>query len=44
MGLITILSDARELSKGDKLDDKGNQMVYNTKTGEWIVKISLRVT
>ena len=40
MGLITILSDAeRTIKEGDKLQTiKGNQMVYNTKTGEWIVK------
>ena len=40
MGLITILSDAeRTIKEGDKLQTiKGNQMVYTTKTGEWIVK------
>ena len=40
MGLITILSDAeRTIKEGDQLQTiKGNQMIYNTKTGEWIVK------
>ena len=40
LGLITILSDAeRTVNEGDKLQTiKGNQMIYNTKTGEWIVK------
>ena len=40
MGLITILSDAeRTIKEGDQLQTiKGNQMIYNTKTDEWIVK------
>ena len=40
MGLITILSDAeRTIKEGDQLQTiKGNQMIYNTKTEEWIVK------
>ena len=39
-GLITILSDAeRTIKKDDQLQTiKGNQMIYNTKTDEWIVK------
>ena len=40
LGLITILSDAeRTIKKDDQLQTiKGNQMIYNTKTNEWIVK------
>ena len=40
LGLITILSDAeRTIKKDDQLQTiKGNQMIYNTKTDEWIVK------
>ena len=40
IGLITILSDAeRTIKEGDQLQTiKGNQMIYNTKTEEWIVK------
>ena len=40
IGLVTILSDAeRTIKKGDQLQIiKGNQMIYNTKTDEWIVK------
>ena len=40
LGLITILSDAeRTIKEGDQLQTiKGNQMIYNTKTDEWIVK------
>ena len=40
LGLITILSDAeRTIIEGDQLQTiKGNQMIYNTKTDEWIVK------
>ena len=40
IGLITILSDAeRTIKEGDQLQTiKGNQMIYNTKTDEWIVK------
>ncbi len=40
IGLITILSDAeRTVREGDQLQKiKGNQMIYNTKTDEWIVK------
>ena len=40
LGLITILSDAeRTINKDDQLQTiKGNQMIYNTKTDEWIVK------
>lgn len=40
IGLVTILSDAeRTIQKGDQLQIiKGNQMIYNTKTDEWIVK------
>ncbi len=40
LGLITILSDAeRTIKEGDRLQTiKGNQMIYNTKTDEWIVK------
>ena len=39
-GLITILSDAeRTIKEGDQLQTiKGNQMIYNTKTDEWVVK------
>ena len=39
-GLITILSDVeRIVSNGDQLQTiKGNQMIYNTKTGKWLVK------
>ena len=39
-GLITILSNAERIIKeGDQLQTiKGNQMIYNTKTGEWTVK------
>ncbi len=39
-GLITILSDAERTIKEDDQTQtiKGNQMIYNTKTGEWIVK------
>ena len=39
-GLITILSDAeRTIKEGDQLQKiKGNQMIYNTKTDEWVVK------
>ena len=39
-GLITILSDAeRTIKEGDQLKTiKGNQMIYNTKTDEWVVK------
>ena len=39
-GLITILSNVeRNVSDGNKLQTiKGNQMIYNTKTDEWIVK------
>ena len=40
LGLITILSDAeRTIKDGDQLQTiKGNQMIYNTRTDEWIVK------
>ena len=40
LGLITILSDAeRTIKEGNQLQTiKGNQMIYNTKTDEWIVK------
>ena len=40
LGLITILSDAeRTIKKDDQLQTiKGNQMIYNAKTNEWIVK------
>ncbi len=40
LGLITILSDAeRTIKEGDQLQTiKGNQMIYNTRTDEWIVK------
>ena len=40
LGLITILSDAeRTIKKDDQIQTiKGNQMIYNTKTDEWIVK------
>ena len=40
LGLITILSDAERIIKdGDQLQTiKGNQMIYNTRTDEWIVK------
>ena len=40
LGLITILSDAeRTIKEGDRLQTiKGNQMIYNTRTDEWIVK------
>ena len=40
LGLITILSDAeRTIKKDNQLQTiKGNQMIYNTKTDEWIVK------
>ena len=40
LGLITILSDAeRTIKNEDQLQTiKGNQMIYNTKTDEWIVK------
>ena len=40
LGLITILSDAeRTIKEGEQLQTiKGNQMIYNTKTDEWIVK------
>ena len=40
IGLITILSDAeRTIKDGDQLQTiKGNQMIYNTRTDEWIVK------
>ena len=40
IGLITILSDAkRTIKDGDQLQTiTGNQMIYNTKTDEWIVK------
>ena len=40
LGLITILSDVeRTIKEGDQLQTiKGNQMIYNTKTDEWIVK------
>ena len=40
IGLVTILSDAeRTIKKGDQLQIiKGNQMIYNTKTDEWIIK------
>ena len=40
IGLITILSDAeRTIKEGDQLQTiKGNQMIYNTRTDEWIVK------
>ncbi len=40
IGLITILSDAkRTIEDGDQLQTiTGNQMIYNTKTDEWIVK------
>ncbi len=39
-GLITILSNVeRIVSNGDQLQTiKGNQMIYNTKTGKWLVK------
>ena len=40
LGLITILSDAeRTIKEGDQLQTiKGNQMIYDTRTDEWIVK------
>ena len=40
LGLITILSDAeRTIKEGDQLQTiKGNQMIYNTRTDEWIVR------
>ena len=40
LGLITILSDVeRTIKEGDQLQTiKGNQMIYNTRTDEWIVK------
>ena len=40
LGLITILSNAeRTIKEGNQLQTiKGNQMIYNTKTDEWIVK------
>ncbi len=40
LGLITILSNAeRTIKEGSQLQTiKGNQMIYNTKTDEWIVK------
>ena len=40
LGLITILSDAeRTIKEGEQLQTiKGNQMIYNTRTDEWIVK------
>ena len=40
LGLITILSDAeRTIKEGYQLQTiKGNQMIYNTRTDEWIVK------
>ena len=40
LGLITILSDVeRSIKEGDQLQTiKGYQMIYNTKTDEWIVK------
>ena len=40
LGLITILSDAeRTIKEGDQLQTiKGNQMIYNIRTDEWIVK------
>mgnify|MGYP001258891041 FL=1 len=40
LGLITILSDAeRTIMEGDQLQTiKGNQMIYNTRTDEWIVR------
>ena len=40
LGLITILSDAeRTIKEGNQLQTiKGNQMIYNTRTDEWIVK------
>tara|TARA_B100000035_G_scaffold194792_1_gene166301 strand:+ start:724 stop:1389 length:666 start_codon:yes stop_codon:yes gene_type:complete len=39
-GLITILSNVeRIVSDGNQLQSiKGNQMIYNTKTGKWLVK------
>mgnify|MGYP001277597390 CR=1 FL=1 len=39
-GLITILSDVERVVKKDNgfQTIKGNQMVYNTKTDEWVVK------
>ena len=42
LGLITILSDAeRTIKEGDQLQTiKGNQMIYNTRTDEWVVKNS----
>jgi len=40
LGLITILSNAeRTIKEGNQLQTiKGNQMIYNTRTDEWIVK------
>ena len=40
LGLITILSDVeRTIKEGDQLQKiKGNQMIYDTRTDEWIVK------
>ena len=40
IGLVTILSNAqRTIKEGDQLQTiKGNQMIYNTKTDEWVVK------
>ena len=40
LGLITILSNVeRTIKEGDQLQTiKGNQMIYNTRTDEWIVK------
>ena len=40
IGLITILSDAkRTIKDGDQVQTiTGNQMIYNTKTDEWVVK------
>ena len=40
LGLITILSDVeRTIKEGDQLQTiKGNQMIYDTRTDEWIVK------